>query len=106
LNDPQFVEAARVLAEQSFVPAEGQESEILNRIFQRVVARPAGNMEEEILMADYQHYLAHYRAHPEDAQALTGIGETKANPDLPPAQLAAWTIIANQVLNLDESLNK
>ena len=50
--------------------------------------------------------LAHYRAHPEEAQALITIGESKADPALDPIELAAYTHLARVLLNLDETLNK
>lgn len=106
LNDPQFVEAARVLAEHCLAQSVDQKSKVLSRMFEQILARRASSSETTILLADYQYYSEHYRAHPADAQALLQIGETKANPELPPAQVAAWTIIANQIFNLDEALNK
>ncbi|MCH2183309.1 MAG: DUF1553 domain-containing protein, partial [Mariniblastus sp.] len=106
LNDPQYVEAARVLAEHALATSSGEKPDPLNLIYQRVLGRPAKAAEKKILLADYQIFLEHYRAHPDDALALCRIGETPAQADLPPAQVAAWTIVANQVLNLDESLNK
>ena len=49
---------------------------------------------------------AYYRGHPEDAKKLIAVGESKADAALPPAELAAWTMLANELLNLDEVLNK
>ena len=45
-------------------------------------------------------------AHPRDAQKLLKAGERKPDPALPPAEFAALTMVANQMLNLDEVLNK
>ena len=50
--------------------------------------------------------LARYTQVPADANALITFGESKADPALPPPQLAAWTMVATQLLNLDEALNK
>ena len=41
-----------------------------------------------------------------DAKALIAVGETKSDPALAPAELAAWTLTCNQLMNLDEFLNK
>jgi hypothetical protein len=50
--------------------------------------------------------LEKFKASPEDAKKLTSIGETQAPQDIDLSDLAAWTIIANQILNMDEALNK
>jgi hypothetical protein len=42
----------------------------------------------------------------DDAQKLIAEGESKADPKLEPATLAAWTMLANELMNLDEALNK
>jgi hypothetical protein len=47
-----------------------------------------------------------YSSSPEDATKLITFGESKAPADFPAAELAAWTLTANLLLNLDESLNK
>jgi hypothetical protein len=49
---------------------------------------------------------AYYQSHPEDAQALITVGESKPDATLAPPTLAAWTMLVNQLLNLDEVLNK
>ena len=55
------------------------------------------------LLADL---LSNYRAHPEDARALIAFGESKADPTLDAPTLAAWTMLSNELMNLDEALNK
>ena len=49
---------------------------------------------------------AHYADHPDDAAALLEVGEAPIDPDCAPTTLAAWTMLANQLMNLDEVLNK
>ena len=46
------------------------------------------------------------KAKPEDAKKLIAFGESKADPKLDASELAAWTMLANQLMNLDEVLNK
>jgi predicted ATP-grasp superfamily ATP-dependent carboligase len=48
----------------------------------------------------------HYTADPKAAQALVGVGEKKYNASIPASELAAWTIVASEMLNLDETINK
>ena len=49
---------------------------------------------------------AHYASEPEAARQLIATGETKPDPRLDPAELAAWTMIGNVILNLDEVITK
>jgi hypothetical protein len=48
----------------------------------------------------------HYDADPQDARKLIAVGEKKADPAIPPPELAAWTMVASEMLNLDETLTK
>ena len=57
----------------------------------------------ENVLSDLQ---AHYKNAEKDAETLVKAGESKPNPKLEPIQLAAYTMVVNQMLNLDEALNK
>ena len=48
----------------------------------------------------------HYAADPKAAHALLGVGESKSDASIPAAEFAAWTMVASEMLNLDETLNK
>ena len=48
----------------------------------------------------------YYKAHGDDAKQLIAVGEAKADPATEPTKLAAWTMLSNELLNLDEALNK
>jgi mono/diheme cytochrome c family protein len=105
LNDPQFVEAARALAQR--VLAESPDFDArADALARRVLARPLREEEASVLRESYGRLAAYYQAHPEDAEKLLAVGEAPRVPDQPPAEAAAWTMLANQVLNLDEVLNK
>jgi hypothetical protein len=105
LNDPQFVEAARHLA-QDALAAAGHDEVVVNQMGQRALGRPLSAEESAILLTDRQEYHAYYAAHPEDARALITIGESAPPEGVDAAVLAAWTMVGNQLLNLDETLNK
>ena len=62
--------------------------------------------EKAILKSSLGDLIAFYQGHPEEAKALITVGDTPASTAIPPQKLAAWTMLANQVLNLDETLNK
>ncbi|MCA9086776.1 MAG: DUF1553 domain-containing protein, partial [Planctomycetaceae bacterium] len=106
LNDPQFVEAARVLAERSIEATDGSRPNVLNHVFLRVVGRTPSENEQALLLADQETFGTYYAEHPDDAKALIGVGDSPASTKISPDILAAWTMTCNQVLNLDESLNK
>ncbi|MEZ6126773.1 MAG: DUF1553 domain-containing protein [Planctomycetaceae bacterium] len=106
LNDPQFVEAARVLAERSIEATDGSRPNVLNYVFLRVVGRTPSENEQALLLADQETFGTYYAEHPDDAKALIGVGDSPASTKISPDILAAWTMTCNQVLNLDESLNK
>ena len=105
LNDPQFVESARHLA-QSALQKTKDANAVLDFMARRVLLRALRAEEIPILTASHDVLLTHYTQSPDDAKSLLSFGESKADPALPPAQLAAWTMVANQILNLDETLNK
>jgi hypothetical protein len=67
--------------------------------------QPAPDVQRELLGC-YQDVLAEFQQDPARANQVTQVGESKPEPSLDPAQLAAWTMVANLVLNLDEVINK
>ncbi len=102
MNDPQFVEAARYLAQRT-LHQPANRADFLGR---QILGRPFDLREKQIIDRAYADYLAHYRAHPDDAQKLVAIGASQPEAKLPVSELAAWTMVANQIYNLDETLNK
>jgi hypothetical protein len=105
MNDPQFVEASRCLAESVMKKAKTPETRI-HAIAEALLARPMSNDELEIVMRTYERAKEKFTSSPEAAQKLITVGESKPDPSLPAPELAAWAIVANQILNMDETLNK
>jgi hypothetical protein len=105
MNDPQFVEAARRLAERAWRAAGGFDGR-LEHVSQRVLARPLAAAEREVLRRAYVDLQAHYESHSREAGKLVRVGESKPDGAIPEAELAAWTMLASNILNLDEALNK
>ena len=101
MNDPQFVEAARNLAQHALAAPNAPDY-----IAQRLLCRPLKDQERGIVAASYKDLLAYYQGHAADAKSLLAVGESTADPKLNPAQFAAWTMVCNQMMNLDEVLNK
>jgi hypothetical protein len=105
LNDPQFVEAARRLAERA-LQATGDVNGRLNFIAERLLARRLRPNEVAIVQASLEQFQKHYVASEEDAKKLVDVGDSNVEATAAPADLAAWTMVANQLMNLDEVLNK
>jgi fructose-specific component phosphotransferase system IIB-like protein len=102
LNDPQFVEAARVLAQKSLE----QNNDALDFMAERLLARPLTTREKQIVQATEKKLKAHYVAAPKEAEKLLAVGEMKPDPKIEPPLLATYTMVANELMNLDEVLNK
>ena len=105
LNDVQFVEAARVLAEHALTAGDTDEKR-LDFIAKRLLARSLLPAEMGIVTESLKELRTEFQAKPEEAKKLIAYGESKPNAKLAPADLAAYTMLCNQLLNLDEVLNK
>lgn len=104
MNDIQHVEAARCLAERIVLEGGMTTESRLAFAIQCVLCRPA-QMKELATMGDFwKEAYAHYSAHPEEAQQLIRIGERPLIVRGHGAELAAWTLTVNLLLNLDEVL--
>ncbi len=107
MNDPQFVEAARVLAENALrASSDGGAGAAIDFMTVRVLSRTFAPAERTIVLGAYEDFLAHYRGNAAAAAQLLAVGESAADRSLPPPQLAALTMVANQMFSLDEALNK
>jgi mono/diheme cytochrome c family protein len=106
LNDPQFVEAARWLAQTTLKDGGGKDETRIDFMARRLLCRPLRAEEMKVVQASLNDLLAHYKANAEDAKKLLAVGEAKVDPKLDTNMLAAWTMLANEMMNLDEVLNK
>ena len=107
LNDPQYVEAARALAEHVLEDktAGKDDHARLKRAFERVLARAPTPSELETLEALLQSQREHFRSQPEAAEALLSVGE-RPHRKMNPAELASWSQVASVLLNLDEAMTR
>ncbi len=106
MNDPQFVEASRALAQRMMV--EGGK-DVKGRIaygFRLATARKPASEEIKVLLDVFNQQLTEYQKDKSAAEKLLGVGDFKTRKDLDPTELAAWTTIANMLLNLDETITK
>jgi hypothetical protein len=106
MNDPQFVEAARALAQRALKSAGGDIDGEIDFVTTHLLGRAFDANERDITRKAYQDYLQHFVAHPDEAKKLLSVGESKPDEQLAVPESAALTMVANQVMNLDEGLNK
>jgi hypothetical protein len=108
MNDPQLVEASRALAQRALREAGASASieDRLTYLFRLAAGRCPDARELAELRAALEDFRAHYRSKPDDAGHLIAVGETKPDARVEPSELAAWTMIGNVVLNLDEVITK
>jgi hypothetical protein len=106
LNDPQFVEAARYLAQRTLKEGGAGEHARMDFVAKRLLCRPLRSEETQVVRQSLADLLTHYKTHADDARKLLSVGLAKAEPTLDAATLAAWTMVANEMMNLDEALNK
>jgi hypothetical protein len=105
MNDVQFVEAARNFAQSLLAMPSTIDSKI-NKAFRTVTSRYPSAHEVEIMRSALNQHLNDYRARPEAAKLALSFGESKVDVKLDPIELAAWTMVANLLLNLDEFVTK
>jgi hypothetical protein len=106
LNDPQFVEAARVFAQRVLADVPGDDDARIATAFRRAVARTPSDPELAILKRLLGSERKHYQSKPEDAQQLVKAGSFPPAKNLDAVEHAAWTAVCNAILNLDEMINR
>ena len=106
MNDPTYVEAARVFAERIMSEGGSRPDERIQYAYRRALARNASPEEAALLqeLAVEQHRA--FRNDEAAATALLGVGEAAAKTKTRSAELAAWTLVASTILNLDEAITK
>jgi hypothetical protein len=108
LNDPQFVEASRILAQNAMEnEALKQETEaILSYFFKSVVGRAPSKEEAKVLKDLYLQEQGYFKTNPAKSVELLRTGDSPFNKKLPSDQLAAFTVVASTIMNFDEALIK
>lgn len=102
MNDPQHVEAARHLATRVAHEVNGGGvAARLAHTFELATARPPSHEEQAILLEVFEEQYAAYRANGDSAAALLGVGDSPVDETIDAAELAALTLIANMILNMD-----
>ena len=105
LNDPQFVEAARVLAQRLLAKGD-RDAQLVNAAFKAIISRSARSEEVKLVQQLYAEELADFKKNPKRAQELLSVGEYPVAQKLDPAELAAWTVVTSTIMNFDEAIVK
>jgi len=106
LNDPQFVEAARSIAERAARDGGATLEEQVTYVFRLLTSRKPNSRELEVLEKFYAEQRELFQADQQGAEALVKVGASKANAFLEPAALAATVSVALAIINHDEALMK
>lgn len=106
LNDPQLLEAARVLAEKAIVEGGNKYEERISYVFEKSLSRKINTKELAVLSKLYQAEKERFKKNPKEAAGILNNGEYRQNRSLDPFELAAYCIVAHTVLNMDETITK
>ena len=105
MNDTTFIEAARVLAQEVLSQSKST-GERVAEVVRRVLARPPRGDELAVLLTQLYDTRSYYDKHPGESLTLLGHGQAPPLDGVDPAELAAYTTVANTVLNLDEAVTR
>ncbi len=111
LNDTVYIEAAQALARRIMAQDQNETALRATYAFRQVLIRPPSAEETDRLVALFEREHARYAAQPEEAKQMTSVevGRDGKNTHIDSTklpELAAWTVVSNVLLNLDETLNK
>ena len=106
MNDTQFVEAARALAQVAMKSGGASVDEQITIAYRKAAGvRPSDGI-RNILAEAFREELERFRADNEAATGFLAIGESKRDESLDAATHAAMTVVASMILNLDETLTR
>ncbi len=106
MNDTQFVEASRHLAQRAMREGGYDFDQRLDYVTTRLLARSFTAPERAVARRTWDRFVDLYRTDADGARELLEVGESAHDAALPVTESAAWTMLASQLMNLDEVLNK
>ncbi|HRE80688.1 MAG TPA: DUF1553 domain-containing protein, partial [Opitutaceae bacterium] len=105
MNDVQHIEAARAFAER-LLSQPGSDASRIAFAVRSVIARAPTDSESTLLLETLQTHRQHYSQNPQAAAEVLSNGESKPSGLFPATEVAAWTLVTNLVLNLDEAVSR
>ena len=106
MNDPQFVEAARLFAQRIIKEGGTTTKDRIKFAFKHSLARNPTDDEIEVLEKIFDSEHKTFQKQPEEAKKLISVGDTPVDQKIDAAEVAAWTIISNLIFNLDEFVTR
>lgn len=106
LNDTQFVEASRVLAQRMMKEGGSTPEERVDFAYRLATARRPTAIVRKILVDGYHEEVEAFRNDEQRAQKLVATGEFPRDEKLDVAEHAAWTVVASMILNMDQCLTR
>jgi hypothetical protein len=106
MNNVQWVEAARALAERVIKEGGKQPEQRLQLMSEILLAHDPPPQMAAVLEGSLTQMEKHYASDPKAARELVAVGEKKFDTSIPAPELAAWTMVASEMLNLDEMVTK
>ena len=106
MNDMQHIEAARALAQRMLLEGGSTDMQHIQYGYQAVLARDPSDHELEIITQQLVKHRSRYQQDTAAAEKLVSHGDSKPAAALHPSELAAYTLVANMLLNLDETLTR
>jgi mono/diheme cytochrome c family protein len=105
MNDPQWLEASRNLAQRVIHEAPNEDAR-LDTLGELLLARPWEPKEKAALAKALTKFESVYSRDQSSAETLIAVGESDRDMDLPDDELASWMMVASTAMNLDSVLNK
>ena len=106
LNDPTYVEAARVFAERIVTEGGNSTADRLQWAYRHALSRTATEPEATVITRVFEKHISKYKQDPESAKQVLSVGMRNMPDSVEPAELAAWTSVARIILNLHEVITR
>jgi len=106
MNDVQWVEAARALAQRVILYGGQKPEQRIDLMSEILLSHDPPPKMAAVLEKSLQQMQEHYATDPKAARELVDVGEKKRDSSIPEPELAAWTMVASEMLNLDETVTK
>ncbi len=102
LNDPTFIEGARVLAQQVLKEKFQTDEKALSELYRRAISKPIDQRRLSLLEDTLTSFRQHFADHTDEAEKLLSVGEAESDDSISATEHAAMTTVAHVIMNTDE----